>query len=78
MCKLAYSDGHGVTAPADSSCEGEVMGNQREPFCPPELETTLRFDANRGKVAHSAGHNAAAGLLSYSPPLSPTAPRRQV
>jgi len=66
------------TTPADSSCEGEVVGNERETFCPPELETILRSDANRSKVAHSAGHNAAAGLLSYSPSPSPRAPRRRV
>ena len=54
----------GGTAPADSSCEGEVVGNERGTFCPPGLETTLRSDCNRGKVAHTAGHNAATGLLS--------------
>ena len=67
----------GGTAPADSSCEEEVVGIERKTFCPPELETTLRSDASRGKVVHSADHNAVAGLSLYSPPPSPRAHRRQ-
>ena len=67
----------GGTAPADSSCEEEVVGIERKTFCPPELETTLRSDASRGKVVHSADHNAVAGLSLYSPPPSPRAHRHQ-